>query len=108
METPAAESRTTAAIQPHDEDSIATTIAGCLVHDSDEFQLKDTDGNHAPKARSWKSGFIRKSSAKVNVIDTSNRLSLASHVGYRVSVSGTLTDRDLQARSVRASSERCD
>ncbi len=55
---------------------------------------------HAPKSRSWKSGFIKKGSAKVDLIDATNRLNLASHVGYRVSVSGTLTDREMQVRSV--------
>ncbi len=107
--TPVMESRAVAAKQA-DEESIATTIAGCLIHDEGDgiYQLKDTDGMHAPKARSWKSGFIKKGSAKVDVLDANNRLSLASHVGYRVSVSGTLTDREMQARAVRASTERCD
>ena len=72
------------------------------------FQLKDNDGEHAPKARSWKSGFIKKGSANIDVFDAGNRLKLGSHVGYRVSVSGTLTDREMQARSLRATSEHCD
>jgi len=101
------ESRSTPATQQDDE-SIATTIAGCLVRNDDMFQLKDTDGEHAPKARSWKSGFIKKSTARVDIIDASNHLRLDSHVGYRVSVSGTLSDREMHARTVRATSERCD
>jgi hypothetical protein len=104
---PVMESRPVAAKQDSEE-SVATTISGCLVHDDDMFQLKDTDGAHAPKARSWKSGFIKRSSAKVTIFDPDNRLKLASHVGYRVSVAGTLTDREMQARWVNASSERCD
>ena len=88
------------------EDSIATTISGCLVRDDGMFQLRDTDGEHAPKSRSWKSGFIKKGSAKVDLIDATNRLS--PHVGYRISVSGTLTDREMQVRSVRGTTERCD
>jgi hypothetical protein len=95
-----------AAATAQDEDSIATTIAGCLVHDDNVFQLKDTDGIHAPKSRSWKSGFIKRSSTKVDLLGGTDRL--ASHVGYRISVSGTLTDREMQVRTVRATTERCD
>lgn len=106
--TPVMESRAVAASQ-QDEESIATTITGCLVmRDDGMFQLKDTDGEHAPKSRSWKSGFIKKGSASIDVFDAGNRLTLASHLNYRVSVSGTLTDRQLRARSMRATSEQCD
>lgn len=92
----------------NDEASISTTVTGCLMQDDGMFQLKDTEGNHAPKARSWKSGFIKKGSARIDVIDGANRLKMGPHVGYRVSVSGTLTDREMHARSMRATSERCD
>ena len=89
--------------------AVATTITGCLVRrDGGMFQLKDTDGEHAPKARSWKSGFIKKGSADIDVLDSGNRLKLGSHVGYRVSVLGTLADRQMRARSVRATSEPCE
>jgi hypothetical protein len=91
-----------------DDEPISTTMTGCLVRDDGIFQLKDTDGEHAPKTRSWKSGFIKKSSAAIDLVDTGSRLRLGSHVGYRVSVSGTLTDREMQARTMRATSERCD
>jgi hypothetical protein len=88
---------------------VATTITGCLVlRDDGMFQLKDTDGEHAPKARSWKSGFIKKGSADIDVLDSGNRLKLGSHVGYRVSVLGTLVDRQMRARSLRATSEPCE
>ena len=83
-----------------EDESVATTITGCLVmRDDGMFQLKDNDGEHAPRARSWKSGFIKKGSANIDVFDAGNRLSLGSHIGYRVSVVGTLTDRQMQARS---------
>ena len=107
--TPAMASRVVDA-KPLDEgESISTTITGCLVlRDDGMFQLKDNDGDHAPKARSWKSGFIKKGSATVDVFDAGNRLRLGSQANYRVSISGTLTDRQLRARSLRATSERCD
>jgi hypothetical protein len=91
-----------------DEQPIITTIMGCLERDGDVFRLKDTEGNHAPKSRSWKSGFIRRGSAKVDLVDASNRLKLPSHVGYRVSVSGTLVEREMHGRTIRQTSERCD
>lgn len=91
------------------EGAVATTITGCLVlRDDGMFQLKDTDGEHAPKARSWKSGFIKKGSANIDVLDSGNRLKLGSHVGYRVSVLGTLAERQMRARSLRATSEACE
>ena len=101
---PALESRSAA--KQDGEESITTTISGCLVRDDGMFQLKDTAGDHAPKSRSWKSGFIKKGSARVDLVDASNRL--APHVGYRVTVSGTLTDREMQVNLVRGTTERCD
>ena len=101
------ETRAVAAKQ--EDETVAATITGCLVmRDDGMFQLKDNDGEHAPKARSWKSGFIKKGSAPIDVFDAGNRLKLGSHIGYRVSVSGALTDRDMRARSLRATSEKCD
>jgi hypothetical protein len=102
------ESRAVAAKQGDDQ-PISTTITGCLeLRDDGMFQLKDTDGAHAPKARSWKSGFVKKGAAKIDVFDAGNRLKLGSHVGHRVSISGTLTDREMRARSLRATSEQCE
>jgi hypothetical protein len=92
----------------HDDLSVATTITGCLeLRDDGMFQLKDTDGESAPKTRSWKSGFIKKSSAKIDVFDAGNRLKLGNHVGSRVSLSGMLDDRQLRARSLESTSESC-
>jgi hypothetical protein len=103
---PAMESR---AVAPRQDDlAIATTITGCLeLRDDGMFQLKDTDGDHAPKTRSWKSGFIKKGSAKIDVFDAGNRLKLGNHVGSRVSLSGMLADRQLRARSLESTSESC-
>src|SRR5687768_10712820 len=84
--TPMMESRAVAAKQ--DLESISTTVTGCLeLRDDGMFQLKDTEGEHAPKARSWKSGFVKKGSAKIDVFDAGNRLKLGTHVGNRVSIS---------------------
>jgi hypothetical protein len=106
--TPLVESHPVSAARDQDGESIATTIVGCLVEDDGMFRLKDTDGQHAPKSRSWKSGFIKKGTAKIDLVDAGSRLELDSHVGHRISVSGTLTDREMHARSVRTMPERCD
>ena len=83
------------------------TIAGCLAQDGESFRLKDTSGADAPRSRSWKSGFLKKSPAAVGVIDTSHRLKLTNHVGERVSVTGTIMDGEMQLRSLRRVATSC-
>jgi hypothetical protein len=111
METPVMESRAESrpvATRQQDEESIATTIGGCLIRDDGMFKLKDTDGDHAPKSRSWKSGFIKKNSARIELVDAGQRVDFKSHVGYRVNVSGMLVDREMQVRAIKGGTERCD
>jgi hypothetical protein len=102
-ESPARAPRTEAAAQGE-----VATISGCLEFDDDTFRLTDTEGENAPKARSWRSGFIRRSSARVDVVDASNRLGLPTHVGHRVSITGMLVEREMQARSVKMVADTCD
>lgn len=83
------------------------TIYGCLERSNETYRLTDTDGADAPKARSWKSGFLKKSAATVEVVDPGNRMRLSSHVGHRVGVTGTLSEKQLQARSIRKISSSC-
>ena len=84
------------------------TLTGCLVRSDDTFRLKDTAGTGAPKARSWKSGFLKKGSASVEIVDASHAMTLANHVGRRVTVTGTLVDREMQVRSLRRVAASCD
>lgn len=84
------------------------TVFGCLRRSDAAFRLTDTDGVDAPKSRSWKTGFLKKGSASIEVSDPGNRLRLASHVGQRLSVTGTLVDRQMQVRSIRRISASCD
>ena len=84
------------------------TISGCLEREGDIFRLKNTSGEDAPKSRSWKSGFIKKSSASIDIVEGALRLKLADHVGRRVTMTGLLTERQIQARSVRVTAEGCD
>ena len=44
-----------------------TTLEGCLERNGDSFRLKETSGTDAPRARSWKSAFIKKSQAAVDL-----------------------------------------
>ncbi len=83
------------------------TIFGCLERSNDTYRLTDTDGADAPKARSWKTVFLKKGAASVEVVDPSNRVRLSSHVGHRVGVTGTLSEKQLQVRSIRKISSAC-
>ena len=83
------------------------TITGCLEADGDAFRLKDTSGADAPKSRSWKSGFMKKGPATIDVVDGAHALRLADQVGHRVSVSGTLVNHEMQARSLRRLGSSC-
>ena len=96
---------TTTAPAPATVDTV--TIAGCLERSGDGFRLKDVTGAEAPKSRSWKSGFLKKGSATVEVIDGTHALRLTEQVGKRVSVTGALADRELNARSIRRVAASC-
>jgi hypothetical protein len=87
--------------------SAPVTIFGCLERSNDTYRLTDTDGVDAPKARSWRSAFLKKGAATVEVVDPGNRTHLSSQVGHRVGVTGTLTERQLQVRSIRRISSSC-
>jgi hypothetical protein len=85
----------------------AVTITGCLERDDETFRLKDTGGADAPKSRSWKTGFLKKSSTSVQVVDASHQLKLPTLVGQRVSVTGTLVNREMQVRSLTRIAPSC-
>lgn len=86
----------------------AVTITGCLERDDETFRLKETTGLDAPKSRSWKSGFLKKGSASVEVVDAAHRLHLTDHIGQRVSITGMLVDREMEGRSLRRVAASCD
>lgn len=83
------------------EDAVPVTIAGCLERDDDTFWLKNTSGVAAPASRSWKSGFLRKRSSSVALIDDGSAFRLASHVGRRIETTGVLVDREMRVKSIR-------
>ena len=88
-------------------ESSPTTITGCLERDDETFRLRDTAGADVPQSRSWKSGFLKRGPAAIEVVDAANRLNLSNHVGRRVSVSGARVDREMQARSLRRVGGSC-
>ena len=85
------------------------TITGCLemAKDDDRFRLSDTEGANVPQARSWRSGFFRKRSAPVDLIGSTEGLTLSREVGRRVAVRGVLSSRQLKVSSVRVVSSSC-
>jgi hypothetical protein len=89
--------------------SAPVTITGCLEIsvDHDEFRLTDTDGADAPRARSWRTGFLKKRSAPVSLIEPPDRLALQTQVGRRVAVTGVLTSRDLKLSALRVVGASC-
>lgn len=89
------------------QEAAAVTITGCLERNDEAFRLKDTAGSDAPKGRSWKSGFLKKGSSQIDVVDAANRVKLPNYVGQRVSVTGTLVDREMQVHSLQRVAESC-
>ncbi|HYT64979.1 MAG TPA: hypothetical protein VEL51_01070 [Vicinamibacterales bacterium] len=85
----------------------AVTVTGCLEKTDEGFRLKDASGSAAPKSRSWKSGFLKKGAASLDVVDASHTLQLGSQVGRRVSLTGSLVDREMRVESVRRMSASC-
>lgn len=83
------------------------SITGCLQRDNDGFVLKNTEGAAAPRARSWKSGFLKRSSASVDLVDAGSAAHLGSHVGQRVSVTGSLVDREMKVQSLHRIAAAC-
>jgi hypothetical protein len=90
-----------------DQASNSVTITGCLASDDDTFVLKDTTGTDAPKARSWRSGFFKKRSATIELLDSTNALRLPSYVGQRVAATGTIVNHEMRAHSLRRVAASC-
>ena len=61
----------------------------------------------APKSRSWRSGFFKKSAQSIDLVDATYSLKLADYVGQRVAATGVLTKRELRARSVQPVAASC-
>jgi outer membrane biosynthesis protein TonB len=88
----------------------AVTLTGCLEIsvDRDEFRLNDTDGVDAPRARSWRTGFLKKRPTPVALVEPPDPHGLQNQVGKRVAATGQLTDRELRVSAVRVVGPSCD
>ncbi|HYM23206.1 MAG TPA: hypothetical protein VEU08_08360 [Vicinamibacterales bacterium] len=108
---PAPAAAKTAAIAPTPSEigQAPVTITGCLetTVEENEFRLTDTSGADAPKARSWKSGFLKKSAAPVALVDYSDASGLKKLVGRRVVATGVLTSNELRVRSFKPAGASC-
>ena len=98
---PRAAASTNLVVSSQAESTPSVTITGCLDNDDGTFRLTDASGVDAPTARSWKSGFLKKRAAQIEVVDAAGTLNLRHYAGRRVGVTGTLVERDMRARSVR-------
>jgi hypothetical protein len=85
------------------------TITGCLEVsvDQDDFRLTDTEGADAPRSRSWRTGFLKKRSTPIALVDAPDRIALQTHVGRRVSATGLLTSHDLKVSALRVVGPSC-
>lgn len=83
----------------------AAVIEGCLEQAGQTFRLKNTSGEDAPKTRSWKSGFLKKGTRPVDVVDWNDRLK--DHVGERITVSGMFVDGEMHVRTLRRVAASC-
>jgi hypothetical protein len=109
---PAGESAVKAPAEPaakvDPQSAAAIKITGCLeTNDEKAYRLTDTVGQEAPRSRSWKSGFLKKRSSNIDVVDASHTLDLEHHVGQRVEATGTLTNREMKAHSLRQIAAKC-
>ena len=112
LETPAVESSPTetavqSAAKADVADVASVTITGCLERDEDTFRLKDTSGVDVPKSRSWRSGFFKKSTSSIGLVDATYSLKLADYVGQRVAATGVLMNRELRAQSLQPVAASC-
>jgi hypothetical protein len=81
--------------------AVPATITGCLAREENSFWLKNVSGADAPKARSWKSGFLRRKSSNVELVDRGNGNRLAAYVGRRIETNGVLLDHEMRVKSLR-------
>jgi hypothetical protein len=82
------------------------TISGCLEYDGKSAWLKNASGAEAPRARSWRSGFLTKRSPRIALVDGPG--SVTAYDGRRVTVTGVLVDREMRVNSLRPLAGDCD
>jgi hypothetical protein len=87
----------------------AVTVTGCLeTNNGDRFRLTDAEGIDVARSRSWRTGFLKKQSTSVVLVDPPDTRTLKTQVGQRVAATGLLTNRELRVTSLRVIGARCD
>lgn len=81
------------------------TLSGCLDFDGKSAWLKNTSGMDAPRTRSWRSGFLKKSTPRIALVD--GPASVKTYDGRQVSVTGVLVDREMHVTSLRPIADDC-
>jgi len=98
-----------AVVPPTAAETGTVTITGCLEGSVNErrFRLTDTEGVGAPRSRSWRTGFLKKHSNSVALVDPPDPHALQTQVGQRVAATGLLTNSELRMTSLRTIGGRC-
>src|SRR6185503_8941317 len=97
---------TRAQINAAEERAIWAQPKGTTASSVATLTLTDTEGDAAPRSRSWKFGFIRRGTVPLDLVD-GGQTAPFRHVGERVLVTGTLDDRELTLRSLRRVTDSC-
>ena len=84
------------------------TLTGCLQVHGGKYMLTDLQGYVGPPSRSWRTGFVKKSSKNVEVVSESSTLKLKDHVGHQIAVTG-VQDHPvrIKARSIKQLAPSC-
>lgn len=98
-----------APVSPDSTGPEPVTITGCLEGSANpnQFRLTDTDGIDAPRSRSWRTGFLKKHSTSVALVEPLDPHTLQAQVGQRVAATGLLTSHELRMTSLRVISPGC-
>ena len=88
------------------EKTKTVTLTGCVRNGGERntFMLTKVEGADAPKERGWKTGYLLKRRANVEIVTAGSSVRLKDHVGRKVTVTGTVDAKNrtqLKARSVR-------
>ena len=82
------------------------SMTGCLRAGGGGYVLTSLKGNQAPKARSWKTGYIMKTTRDV-VVRPAAGMKLQDHVGRQVTVVGMVDGTHMTARTIRRVATSC-
>jgi hypothetical protein len=88
------------------EDASLVTVTGCLDAEGGRYRLKQVEGDNAPRARNWKTGFLTRRTASIDV-NGGWSANLPAYVDQQVALTGTLADKEMQVRSIRRLATSC-